>query len=146
MSAPTARWIAIRAILFPQPSRAERFWSFVDKRPDGGCWLWTGAVSWDGYGAFRGPNGTIRAHRFAWTLTNGQIPNGLLLRHACDVPKCVNPDHLSTGTAKDNHEDWVARGRKSRPQPLPKHRSKRGAAGRRMAPRRAAEKPVFSGG
>lgn len=86
----------------------ERFWTRVDKagpvppgRPDlGPCWLWTGRVNEKGYGIVYVreragiPGGNRRAHRHAWTLTRGPIPDGLVLDHTCRVRRCVRIDHL----------------------------------------------------
>ncbi|MGH7024521.1 MAG: HNH endonuclease signature motif containing protein [Caulobacteraceae bacterium] len=54
---------------------------------------------------------TRYAHRLAWELANGPIPDGLLILHKCDNPVCCNPDHLFLGTAADNHADCAAKGR-----------------------------------
>lgn len=77
----------------------------------GGCWLWAGSKYRSGYGAFwmRGKN--YRAHRAAWTLLRGQIPDGMLICHRCDTPQCVNPDHLFLGTSADNNFDRDSKGR-----------------------------------
>ena len=77
------------------------FWSRVDK--SGECWLWTGWVNRGGYGSCS--RGT--AHRVAWELANGPIPDRLMVLHHCDIRRCVRPDHLFLGTAGDNY--WDAR-------------------------------------
>jgi hypothetical protein len=75
-----------------------------------GCWLWIGARHSMGYGKFDGE----MAHRYAWQLVNGPIPDGLVVRHRCDVPLCVRPEHLELGTRADNSRDMVERGRSTK--------------------------------
>lgn len=55
--------------------------------------------------------GAHLAHRASYGLFNGDIPDGLVVMHSCDVPKCVNPKHLSIGTHADNVADKYAKGR-----------------------------------
>ena len=100
------------------PITAARFWSKVDvKFSSQECWEWRGAQKLHGYGSFRLPSTPdnkrqcVPAHRVAYSLINGGIPDGLIIRHTCDNPKCVNPHHLLTGTHKDNAADKVERGR-----------------------------------
>lgn len=86
-----------------------------------GCWLWTGSRtgSWKGgqHGQFSLYHGEhIYAHRLSYLLFNGPIPDGRIVRHACDVGYCVRPSHLLSGTQKDNLRDAVERHR------LPKYR------------------------
>jgi hypothetical protein len=88
---------------------AARFWTKVDKGGD--CWEWTGARHPQGYGLIRTMTGMNRAHRVSYEISNGAIPTGLMVRHKCDNPSCVNPEHLAIGTALDNVHDRVARGR-----------------------------------
>jgi hypothetical protein len=89
----------------------ERFWSHVDK--SGECWLWTASKANKGYGQFVRIHGKspARAHRFAWELVNGPIPQGLCVLHHCDTPACVRPEHLFLGTKADNNADMRAKGR-----------------------------------
>lgn len=90
----------------------ERFWRKVNKA--GACWLWTGALFGKGYGAVarrKLQHKNFLAHRYAWMLTHGPIPDGLLVLHKCDVPACVNPAHLMLGTHKDNFDDMIAKRR-----------------------------------
>ena len=99
----------------PRRSRSIRFESKVDKTSE--CWLWTGAKNARGYGRLgRGaPDvGVEYAHRAAWELRNGPVPNGLFVCHRCDNPSCVNPDHLFLGTHDANMADMVHKCRQSR--------------------------------
>jgi len=94
-------------------SLEERFWKYVQKGPD--CWIWTSKSRANfGYGVINlgGRNGKIeRAHRVSWMLHNGAIPDGIFVLHRCDVPLCVNPDHLFLGTRDDNNKDMSKKGR-----------------------------------
>lgn len=77
---------------------------FVDKMslPDSdGCLLW-GAALEHGYGAFKIGRKTYRAHRVAYTLWVGEIPDGLVLDHLCRNTACVNPSHLEPVTDYEN--------------------------------------------
>jgi hypothetical protein len=76
-----------------------------------GCWLWTGARNRQGYGHVGDHYHTRFAHRVAYELARGPIPDGLMICHRCDNPRCVNPAHLYAGTAVDNARDAVDRGR-----------------------------------
>jgi hypothetical protein len=77
----------------------------------GPCWQWTKSVQVSGYGQFTMDNKLIRAHRFAWLLFNGPVPDGILVCHKCDNPPCCNPEHLFLGTHADNARDKVLKGR-----------------------------------
>jgi hypothetical protein len=80
-----------------------RFLKYVDKTDT--CWNWTGGKDNDRYGHFSIDHKTFKAHRVAYELWKGQIAQGLLVRHICNNPVCVNPDHLETGTHQDNMND-----------------------------------------
>ncbi|MFH8926355.1 helix-turn-helix domain-containing protein [Streptomyces pristinaespiralis] len=100
-----------------QQSLADRFWSKVDRREPDDCWLWTAALNGAGYGVMR-PEGqrsgpTVKAHRVSLMLAGVDV-EGLVVRHTCDTPPCVNPAHLSVGTPADNAADMVARDRQAR--------------------------------
>lgn len=89
---------------------AERFWAKVSKAD--GCWLWTGArKNKQGHGSIGIRGRTVCAHRVSWMLANGDIPEGLCVLHKCDVPACVNPDHLYAGTHRQNMRDAAERNR-----------------------------------
>lgn len=95
----------------PKPTFGERFWSRVERGD--GCWLWTGTLWPNGYGQCASGTRSRNdyAHRMAWKLTNGPIPDGLNVLHRCDNPPCCRPDHLFLGTDADNVADKVAKGR-----------------------------------
>src|SRR4051812_130307 len=86
----------------------ERFWDKVNK--DGECWEWIAGSRGRGYGAFKYKGKIHDAHRFSWYLTYGKWPSMWVL-HKCDNRKCVKPEHLFEGTAKDNFQDAVSKGR-----------------------------------
>jgi hypothetical protein len=94
----------------------DRFWSKVDKPSPEECWLWLGSTDSHGYGSFGDKKGNqwhgFPAHRVAWELTNGPIPDGQIACHRCDNPPCVNPRHLFLGTDLDNVRDMDAKGRR----------------------------------
>lgn len=77
-----------------------------------GCWLWNAGADKDGYGKVSVNTITVRAHRVAYESVHGDgSATGLLVRHRCDTPACVNPEHLETGTPADNSRDMEQRGR-----------------------------------
>ena len=80
-----------------------------------GCWEWVGYRNIDGYGDWKLPGSREhRAHRVAWILAKGPIPDGLHVLHHCDNPSCVYPPHLYLGTEADNGRDRAVRGRAAR--------------------------------
>jgi hypothetical protein len=90
----------------------ERFLSKVSAEEDeNGCLIWLAGRGSHGYGHFRLNGKSEEAHRIAWALHNGPIPNGLWCLHRCDVRECVNVQHLFLGTRQDNIDDMIAKGR-----------------------------------
>jgi hypothetical protein len=97
--------------IYERKSTEERFWSNVDIKDKNECWDWKGAFFTCGYGAFGINYKTLYAHRVAWTLTHGEITDGVIIRHTCDHRPCCNPYHLKDGTQKDNMQDMKNKGR-----------------------------------
>jgi hypothetical protein len=101
----------------PTDSLAARLALRVEKGDPTACWNWTGSQT-RGYGVMNiGSSRTQLAHRVAWIVANGSIPDGLLVCHRCDNPACCNPAHLFLGTDRDNHNDKIAKGRARAPAP-----------------------------
>jgi hypothetical protein len=92
----------------PLLERAERL--FIPE-PNSGCWLWMARLNKHGYGIFKVESKQRPAHRVVYEQTIGPIPQGMLACHRCDTPSCVNPEHIFIGTARDNTNDCVAKGR-----------------------------------
>lgn len=96
-----------------------RFRSNVGIDAQTGCWEWTGTRYESGYGKFPYRTRDCRyrampAHRAAWIIHKGPIPEGKLVCHKCDNPGCCNPEHLFLGSHKDNTQDMVRKGRSIR--------------------------------
>lgn len=91
-----------------------RFEAKVDRSggPDA-CWPWTGSRIPQGYGQFGLWPRTVRAHRAAFVIANGPIPDGPWVLHRCDNPPCCNPAHLFLGSPQDNRSDCMAKGRQA---------------------------------
>jgi hypothetical protein len=82
----------------------QNWWSKITLPEGGGCWTWDASCDQDGYGRFAvGLGGKrqrhTRAHRFAYETFIGPVPAGMAVRHRCDNPPCVRPDHLYVVTA-----------------------------------------------
>jgi hypothetical protein len=93
------------------PVKAKPFAERVFPVPESGCHLFDGAWTKQGYGAIKINGRMISAHRVAWELENGPIPDGLDALHKCDTPACVNPAHIFIGTHAENMRDKYRKGR-----------------------------------
>lgn len=83
---------------------------------ESGCWIWTAGTRPNGKGVpyprhWTDDRKSIGAHRFSFELVHGVIPKSMFVCHKCDMPLCVNPDHLFVGTHKDNMQDMVQKKR-----------------------------------
>ena len=118
----------------------------VNVDPQTGCWLWTGTKDKDGYGIGKSQGERFRVVRKVIELTTGQMDKDHYALHCCDNPPCCNPDHLHSGTPKENTADMQKKGRaatgdrhgsKTHPDRLPTgnrngaHTHPRGALSRR---------------
>ncbi len=97
---PMPRW--------PDQSQEQRFWAKVRLADSfaspylGPCWLWAGAKNTEGYGGFCWDGRTKSAHRLAYELLRGPIPQGLELDHLCRRHDCVSPMHLEAVDHREN--------------------------------------------
>ena len=97
-------------------STVERFERQYIPEPNSGCWLWTGSLSATGYGwLYAPPKNMVHAHTIAWEVYRGSR-QGLHVLHTCDMPSCVNPEHLYLGTHQDNMRDRDTRQRRKPPK------------------------------
>lgn len=81
-----------------------------------GCWIWLGATVPDGYGGIDIGDKKVRAHRASWEAHRGPIPDGMCVLHRCDIPACINPDHLFLGTQLENIADRTKKRRGKNPR------------------------------
>lgn len=81
------------------------WWSRVNRGDHEECWLWTQSCGSHGYGQTWDGSTVLLAHRVAWTLVNGEIPDGLTIDHVCRNRKCCNPSHLRLLSNIDNATD-----------------------------------------
>lgn len=94
----------------------EDFWKYVNVGDPDACWEWTRGKTPAGYGMFNLPGQGIKyTHRYAFETANGLVlPKKMQVCHKCDNPPCCNPNHLFAGTATDNMQDMIAKGRANR--------------------------------
>jgi hypothetical protein len=90
----------------------KRWFTNLYTEQSSGCWHWLGAVDKDGYGQTSIKRRPLKAHRVAYELFKGEIPRGMQVIHSCHNPTCVNPDHLSIGSGKDNMQSSKKVGRR----------------------------------
>ena len=95
---------------FVRATVAERLAAAATRQPNG-CLEWDRARHADGYGHFYLDGRIQLAHRAAWIIANGPIPDDMNVCHRCDNPPCIDPAHLFLGTQSDNVADMVAKGR-----------------------------------
>lgn len=91
----------------------QRFWAGVERGGLNDCWLWqySGCGKFYEYGKTTLDGKRMTAHRAAYILSYGDIPDGLEVCHTCDNGKCCNPMHLWLGTHTDNMRDKMRKGR-----------------------------------
>lgn len=93
------------------PGFQEEFWAKTNRT--NGCWEWHGNTDSQGYGRLRigSDRAHFRAHRVAYRIAFDKDPGHLYVCHRCDNPLCCNPSHLFLGTADDNNQDRIKKGR-----------------------------------
>ena len=88
--------------VYKHPSAEERFFAKIERgKTDEFCWLWTSAISENGYGLFWDGR-TVYAHRYIYQLAVGEIPEGLQIDHLCRIKRCANPKHLEAVSRKES--------------------------------------------
>ena len=88
----------------------DKFFEKIQKTDS--CWFWLGYIDKNGYGRLSYDYHHIRMNRYSYEIHKGEVPQGMLVCHTCDNPRCVNPDHLFLGTHKDNVQDMINKNRR----------------------------------
>lgn len=123
-----------------EAERRRLFWMKVEKASSEECWPWRASLDRHGYGSFRrGPGKTVYAHRYAYMIVVGPIPEDLELDHLCRNQACVNPAHLEPVTHAENLRRFAIRRetcRKGLHKPIAGHRQCRECANKAQNERR----------
>jgi hypothetical protein len=94
------------------PLTVEYFFERSIPEPNSGCWFWLGALGRGGYGSLGFMGRQLKAHRAMFQIVAGfELPANLMVCHKCDMPSCINPDHLFLGTQAENMRDCSKKGR-----------------------------------
>jgi HNH endonuclease len=122
----------------------ERFLDKINIEPtEQGCFIYTGTIAQNGYGLFYADGETVYAHRYAYTVSHGEIPTGKVIMHSCIGSRsCCNPAHLNAGTSAENNAQCIAEGR--RPKTLTKRRPVTQAELQEIRTRHAAGESAYS--
>ena len=84
----------------------KRFWDKVEIDNPHSCWEWRACLTIEGYGWFTNQGTQVLAHRFAYELVRGTIPDGLTIDHLCRNKHCANPFHLEIVSRQENIRRW----------------------------------------